>query len=187
MIFVTAAVGEKHRALALELDRSMAAHGWPPLVVVAEAPLEARRCAIMPDDFGRGRGLKTRWASAIPADHDGPGGWIDADCLATGPWVDPQIGAGEVAAVVAGRVAARPPFLLFHSTVILAGDAATARDLCDAWADAYRSTGCPRSDEQALVAAIRALKLTQLDLGTKSPAPLENLRHRGASNPAAGD
>lgn len=187
MIFVTAAVGKKHRALALELDRSMAAHGWPPLVVMAETPIETRQCVVMAEDLGRGRGLKTRWASAIPADHAGPCGWIDADCVATGPWTEPQVEAGEVAAVVAGRVAARPPFLLFHSTVVLAGEAATACDLCDAWAEAYRSAGCPRSDEQALVAAIRALKLPQRDLGTKSSAPLENLRHLGASNPAAGD
>jgi hypothetical protein len=188
MIFVTAATGARHRALAEKLDQSFERWGWPRLRVLSPDPLAVREWVRASDDFGRGRGLKVRWAIALPGEYAGPCGWIDADCEATGSWLaPPPPPAGHVAGLLGVKVLANPPFLLFRSTALLSGDAATAAILCAEWARAFAAQpGRACDDEPSLLRAIRRLRLPQVALPGTSPQPFPNLIHHGATNSAAG-
>jgi|GEM_PF-5968161 len=171
MQILTAATGERHLGMARAMAESMAEHGWPPLRIIAG---RAGEC---------GQRLKTRFGE-FAEDIPGPVMFLDCDCLATGPFVPPPaLEPGQIAARITGFFP--PPFdamVFMASTVVVAGDLATARQLCEAWSTRYTLQRDKADDEAALFKA--AIHLQKIDLGGTYAEPLPNLRHLGATSAA---
>lgn len=192
-IFVTAATGEEHIRLAENLDQSFADNGWPRLIVVTDEPCRARENVVEKDDLWKGRGLKTRFAEFVPDDHQGDVYWVDADCLAKGPFIEPdvELGPGELQGIYL-RQYEGGKFAAYCSAWLRVGDLATARDLCSLWhkytndrprASRYAS----RTDEIGLFLAAKKRRSGEyvfkpVESSASIREPMPNLEHLNATN-----
>jgi hypothetical protein len=180
-LLVTAATGERCRQAALALDESLRDHHWPPLLVISEWPLHSRRNATGPSPLWGGRSLKTGFAAYLPPAHTGPVVWVDADCLAHGPFPGlPDLSAAAVHGLPWGRryLTHAGPRQFLHSTLLVFPTAALARHVSARWHAHFCQKTHPRTDEPALVRALEGIPTRALPGSHEWPLP--GLWHDGA-------
>lgn len=183
MILITSAVGDHSRQDAAALAESFVRHGWPRLIVLSETAIHDLACEnIVASNGGvwRGRGLKTGFADAIPADYHGPVAWIDVDCIAIGPYIDPHVAPNQVLGLSASRYYDSDNKIryILRSTVLVFGTADLARKISARWRSILQPD---RTDEPALWQSI-SWEVDCAPLPGTHEHPLPNLWHDGRNS-----
>jgi hypothetical protein len=183
MQILTTATGPVYRAMAAVLGRSMREWGWPPLQILADAPVEGwdGKCLVGASTLPGGRELKTGFGKYLE-DGLGPVMLVDCDCVATGPFPAlPRMASGTMGGRVIGQFPA--PFskwTMLASTLLIFGDVATAQTVSAAWLHRHRTAHAGGSDEPSLFEA--AMEIRKQDIGGSYAEPIPNLTHLGATS-----
>jgi hypothetical protein len=178
MIFISTASGERHVELARNLEVSFAKWNWPRLIVgTHETHPEL-------DTLWKGRGLKTQFAKLIPDNYSGPVCFVDADCLAIGPYPgDPEVPEGGMSGLLMQRLKTpdgRGRMNFFSSCFMAFPTAELAREISEAWFDQLKKDKRELTDEHALHRVTKYLPGIALGWFKQ---PMENLRHLAETHP----
>lgn len=172
MLFITTVSGDKHKQLAIEMRASFEQHNWPPLIIVCAEDYPEY------DTLWGGRGLKTQFAKFIPNDYTGPVAFIDADCLAVGPYPgDPPVPKNGIGGIVmwTGKEAVtnlNVNYLI--STLLVFPDVHSAKRVSEKWYQVLSEQDQAKTDEFALR---EATKLLPAVVTGWYKQPLTNLKH----------
>lgn len=178
MIFITTAAGEKHKGLAKDLAVSFEKWGWPKLIIGTDETHPEL------DTLWKGRGLKTQFAKLIPDNYSGPVCFVDADCVAIGPYPgDPPTPEGGMSGLLLQRLkmpdgVGRMNF--FSSCFMVFPNVEIARDISEKWHEELKKDKRQISDEHALHRVTKYLP--GIALGWFK-MPMENLEHLSVTHP----
>ena len=167
-------------AMARTLRDSMATHGWPPLALISDSPDAEWNGERITVDRG---GLPASWIKAFFWTlADGPCWLIDCDCVATGPFVAPEMSSD----CIYGRYL-HPPIqgagtgsAFLASTLLGFGSAQVAVSVGQKWVELLAKETPGQSDEHALFRA--SVNTPKINLGGSYLNPLPNLTHHGVSS-----